>query len=254
MRYEGKVALVTAGASGIGLATVERLVSEGATVAFCDVAEERGRAVEQRLTKAERPVIFIPCDVTSETQVADLVGETVKRFGRIDVAMNVVGGGDLAGERGLPLHLCSLQGWESAIRVSATSTFLCMKHEILAMLQTGGGAIGNVSSMVGVRTSPHTTPGYAMAKAGVVHLTRMAAIRYARDNIRVNVIAPGLTSSPAALSLPGNQLAAMAEEFHPTGRVTTPQSQAAALVWVCSDDARDITGLTIPVDGGWAAT
>ena len=253
MRYANKVALVTAGASGIGLATVERIAAEGGTVLFCDIAEEQGRAHEQRLKDAGHRVRFTPCDVTDEDSVSALVRETVERFGRLDAAFNVVGGHGNDEVIGRPLHECDFASWEGTLRVNLGSAFLCMKHEIAAMLQTGGGAIGNVSSMVGLRYSPHGTPAYASAKAGVAHLTAIAAVEYAQRNIRVNAIAPGLTGTPALKALPPEHLDAIVREFHPTHRLVAPESQAATLAWLCSDDARDVTGLTIPVDGGWFA-
>ena len=130
-----------------------------------------------------------------------------------------------------------------------------MKYEIQQMLKQGGGVIANTTSLAGVRITPHSSPGYVAAKAGVVHLTRYAAVLYAKDNIRVNVIAPGLTATPAVLgAFPTPEARnAIAAEFHPMGRLMTPQELADAFLWVCSDQASGVTGLTIPVDGGWTA-
>lgn len=253
MRYEGKIALVTAGASGIGQATVERLVTEGAKIVFADIAEERGREIERQLKAQGAPVRFMTCDVTDEAQVAALVRSTVEEHGRIDAAFNIVGGQGPNEVIGRPLHECDAASWNRTVEINLGSPFLCMKYEIAEMLKTGGGAIANVSSMVGLRYSQHSVPSYAVAKAGVVHLTAIAAVEYADRNIRVNAVAPGLTATPALRTLPAEQLDGIVRAFHPNGRAAAPESQAATLVWLCSDDAIDITGLTIPVDGGWYA-
>jgi len=253
-RYAGKVALVTAGASGIGLATVERLAAEGATVAFCDIARDRGEAVARGLGEAGRRALFVPCDATDEPAVARMIAEVVERCGRLDVAINNAGGHAQDDRPGAPLHARSLEGWEATVRWCLTSTFICMKHEIAAMLETGGGAIANTSSMAGMRVTPHASPAYTAAKAGVIHLSEMAAVLYAKQNIRVNVVAPGLTGTPAISGkMSAEARAAMVAEFQPMGRLIPPQAQAAAFAWVCSDDAAEVTGLTIPVAGGWAA-
>ncbi|MBV9841534.1 MAG: SDR family oxidoreductase [Sphingomonadaceae bacterium] len=253
-RYAGKVALVTAGASGIGLATVRRLAAEGAAVAFCDIAGERGEAMRRDLAEAGHDALFVPCDATDEGSVVALIDAVVSRFGRLDVAVNVVGGHAAHDRPGPPLHECTLDGWEATVTLCLRSTFLCMKHEIAAMLASGGGAIANTASMAGIRVTPFASPAYTAAKAGVVHLSEMTAVLYARQNIRVNVVAPGLTGTPAIANSTSTAMRdAIVAEYHPTGRLIAAEAQAAAFAWLCSDDAADVTGLTVPVDGGWAA-
>lgn len=153
--------------------------------------------------------------------------------------------------------------------MSLKTTFLCMKHEIIQMLKQGGGAIANTTSLAGLRVTENSTAGYVAAKAGyiaakagyvaakagVAHLTRYAAVLYAKDNIRVNVIAPGLTATPTVLNAFPTEATrnAMAGATMPMGRLMTPEELADAFLWACSDQASGITGLTIPVDGGWAA-
>ena len=130
-----------------------------------------------------------------------------------------------------------------------------MKYEIEQMLKQGGGVIANTTSLAGVRITPHSTPGYVAAKAAVVHLTRYAAVLYAKDNIRVNVVAPGLTGTPKVLGAfsTEQQRNDIAAEFQPMARLMKPEELADAFLWVCSDHATGVTGLNIPVDGGWAA-
>jgi NAD(P)-dependent dehydrogenase (short-subunit alcohol dehydrogenase family) len=255
-RYEGKVALVTGGASGIGRATVEGLAHEGAKVAFTDISGETGHEFERELRSVRgSDVMFVQSDATREADVAVLIEKIVARWGRLDVAINNVGNMGKADVLGVRVHDSTLEAFDSTLDVSLKTNFLGMKYEIAQMLKQGGGVIANTTSLAGVRITPYSTPGYVAAKAGVVHLTRYAAVLYARDNIRVNVIAPGLTETPAVLgAFPTAEARdAIASEFHPMGRMMKPAELADAFLWVCSDQASGITGLTIPVDGGWTA-
>jgi NAD(P)-dependent dehydrogenase (short-subunit alcohol dehydrogenase family) len=254
-RYEGKVALVTGGASGIGKATVEGLVREGAKVAFTDITLEAGTALEAELKAQGGDVMFVRSDSSCEEDVKTLIAKIVERYGRLDVGINNVGNMGAADRLGVRVHDSTLEGFNSTVEINLNSTFLCMKYEIEQMLKQGGGAIANTTSLAGIRVTEHSTPGYVAAKAGIVHLTRYAAVLYAKDNIRVNVIAPGLTATPAVLNAFPTQDArdAMAATTMPMGRMMTPQELADAFLWACSSQASGITGLTIPVDGGWAA-
>jgi NAD(P)-dependent dehydrogenase (short-subunit alcohol dehydrogenase family) len=179
----------------------------------------------------------------------------VGRYGRLDVGINNVGNMGKADVLGVRVHDSTWEGFESTLEVSLKTTFLCMKHEIQQMLKQGGGVIANTTSMAGVRITEHSSPGYTAAKAGVVHLTRYAAVLYAKDNIRVNVIAPGLTETPAVVGAFPTAAArkGIASAFHPMERMMSPEELADAFLWVCSSQASGITGLTIPVDGGWNA-
>jgi NAD(P)-dependent dehydrogenase (short-subunit alcohol dehydrogenase family) len=254
-RYEGKVALVTGGASGIGRATVEGLAREGAKVAFTDITSEAGEAFERELRSQGSDAIFVRSDATREEDVAALVEKVVARWGRLDVGINNVGNMGKADVLGVRVHDSTLEAFDSTLDVSLKTNFLGMKYQIAQMLKQGGGVIANTTSLAGVRITPYSSPGYVAAKAGVVHLTRYAAVLYAKDNIRVNVIAPGLTETPAVIgAFPTAEARnAIADEFHPMGRMMTPAELADAFLWVCSDQASGITGLTIPVDGGWTA-
>jgi NAD(P)-dependent dehydrogenase (short-subunit alcohol dehydrogenase family) len=254
-RFEGKVALVTGGASGIGKATVAGLVREGAQVAFTDITANAGLAFEAELHAQGGEVTFIQSDATREEEVAAVITQIVRRYGRLDVGINNVGNMGKADVLGVRVHDSTLEAFESTLEVSLKTTFLCMKHEIRQMLEQGGGVIANTTSMAGVRITEHSSPGYTAAKAGVVHLTRYAAVLYAKDNIRVNVVAPGLTETPAVVGAFPTAAArnGIASGFHPMGRMMSPEELADAFLWVCSDQATGITGLTIPVDGGWNA-
>jgi NAD(P)-dependent dehydrogenase (short-subunit alcohol dehydrogenase family) len=254
-RYEGKVALVTGGASGIGRATVQGLVQEGAKVVFTDITADAGQAYEAELKAQGGDVMFVRSDATREADVEALMAQLVARYGRLDVACNLVGNMGSTDKLGPMLHESTLDGWEGTMAVSLTSAFLTMKHELKQMMKQGdGGAIANTSSLAGLRVTFNSSPGYVAAKSGLVHLSEYAAVMYAKHNIRVNVIAPGLTATPAVLGMfNAEQRNAMAAETQPMGRMMTPEELADAFLWVCSSQASGITGLTIPVDGGWAA-
>jgi NAD(P)-dependent dehydrogenase (short-subunit alcohol dehydrogenase family) len=254
-RFTGKVALVTGGASGIGKATVTGLVREGAQVAFTDITAEAGRVFEAELQALDGDVMFIQSDATQEDEVEAVIARIVQRYGRLDVGINNVGNMGKADVLGVRIHDSTLEAFDSTLDVSLKSTFLCMKYEIRQMLAQGGGVIANTTSMAGVRITEHSSPAYTAAKAGVVHLTRYAAVLYAKDNIRVNVVAPGLTETPAVVGAfpTADARNAIASDFHPMGRMMSPEELADAFLWICSDQATGITGLTIPVDGGWSA-
>ena len=254
-RYEGKVALVTGGASGIGKATVEGLAREGAKVAFTDITDDAGRALESQLKALGQDVMFVRSDATNEEDVKSLIEKIVARWGRLDVGINNVGNNGKDDVMGVRLHDSTVKGFDSTLEVSLKTNFICMKYEIEQMLKQGGGVIANTTSLAGTRITPHCTPGYVAAKAAVVHLTRWAAVLYAKDSIRVNVVAPGLTGTPAVLNAFPTEEArmAIASEFQPMNRLMKPEELADAFLWVCSDQASGITGLTIPVDGGWSA-
>ena len=253
-RYDGKVALVTGGASGIGKATVEGLVREGAKVAFTDITSDAGQAFESELRARGCDVMFVRSDATHEDDVAALIEQIVSRYGCLDVGINIVGNMGSADKLGPMLHESTLDGWEGTLAVSLTSAFLSMKHELKQMMKQGGGVIANTSSLAGMRVTLNSSPGYVAAKSGLIHLSEYAAVMYAGHNIRVNVVAPGLTATPAVLGVfDAEQYNAILAETQPMGRMMTPGELADAFLWVCSPQASGVTGLTIPVDGGWSA-
>lgn len=253
-RFEDKVGLVTAAAGGIGSVTARAFAAEGAHVVMVDIIDEVGDQLCRSLASEGLSAEYVHCDVTKGADVGDLLATVVSRHSRIDFAANVVGGNSETDLMGVELHEQTDDGWDATVALSLRTTFLCMKHEIASMLRTGGGAIVNVSSMAGLRVTPHATPAYSAAKAGVVHLTRYAAVAYAQRSIRVNVVAPGLTATPNAVAAMGQGLMDQAAaEFHCIPRAATPNEQAAAITWLCSDEAAMVTGHVIPVDGGWDA-
>lgn len=254
-RFAGKVALVTAAAAGIGEATAEAFAREGARVMLSDINEAQGEQAAKRLRDQGADARFVPADGTKEADVERLVRRTVEVFGGLHLAANVIGD-VVGGANGPELHTQSLEGWEGTVAVSLRTTFLCLKHEIAHMIGYGGGVIANVASLAGMLYVPESGAAYSAAKAGVIQLTKFAAVNYAERGIRVNCIAPGTTPT-AAYQKAGPEAAkiliARMLEGHAIKRTIAPSEQAAAILYLCSDDAAMVTGHCLPVDGGWAA-
>jgi len=253
--FSERTALITGGAAGIGEAIVRRMAAEGAQILFCDVNAPAGEALADELRRSGLDVRFAACDVTDEAAVERLVATASEMSGRLDIAVNNVGGfgeGDTSDKR---VHDTDLAVWSATMNLNLTSCFLGMKHQLRPMLSQGMGAIVNITSLAGMRWSPAACPSYAAAKAGVVRLTEYAAVAYAAFGIRVNVVAPGLTATKAVVNAfpDAAERAAMASASQPMNRMIEPAEIADAVLWACSDASSGVTGLTIPVDGGWAA-
>lgn len=247
---EKKVALVTGGASGIGRASVFAFAREGANLVISDIDAKAGEALAAELRRQGREAIFVAADVTREAEVEALIAAAVEKFGRLDAAHNNVGGGS----PNPSITELTESEWDRTFDLSLKSIWLCMKHEIRQMLAQGGGVIVNTAALAGQVITEKASPAYSAAKAGVIHLTRFAAVTHGRHNIRVNAISPGLTETPAVLAaLTPEQLVEVATLCHPIPRMVKPEEQADAVVWLCSDRAAMVNGLVVPVDGGWAA-
>jgi NAD(P)-dependent dehydrogenase (short-subunit alcohol dehydrogenase family) len=250
---EGKIALVTGGASGIGRATAVAMAREGARVAVADRSEEGAAATVALTNTARGQAIAIGGDVTREADVAAMVARTVSAFGRLDCAFNNAGVAPAAvGPGGQRLHELTLTSFDTMLAINLTGVFLCLKYEIAQMLaQGGGGAIVNTASiagLIGLRTSSH----YVAAKHGVVGLTKSAAMEYAEDGIRVNCVNPGYIATPMTketMEARGAEILAKV----PMGRMGIPEEIAEAVVWMCSDKASFMTGASQVVDGGYYA-
>jgi NAD(P)-dependent dehydrogenase (short-subunit alcohol dehydrogenase family) len=254
-RYANKVVLVTAGASGIGAATVDAFAREGARIMVSDINAVGGEAMVERLRSGGIEARFLRADATVEEDVERLIRTTVETYGALHVAANVVG--DVhPGAAGPEFHMQSLLSWEATLAVSLRSVFLSMKHEIAYMIDHGGGAICNVTSLSGLLHVPESGAAYAAAKAGVIRLTKFAAINYAERGVRVNCIAPGVTPTPAYYKAGPEGAKMLIErmlEGHAIKRVIETSEQAAAMLWLCSSEAAMVTGQVLAVDGGWTA-
>jgi len=254
-RFEGKVALVTAAGAGIGAATAEMFAREGARVMLSDINAEAAAAVAERLRGEGHDVAHLGADATAEEHVAALVRKTLETFGALNIAANVVGDAHRDAS-GPDFHQQSLESWEHTQAVSLRSVFLSMKYEIGHMIEHGGGVIANVTSLAAMLYVGASGAAYAAAKAGVIRLTKFAAVSYADRGIRVNCIAPGVTPTDA-YNKAGKELGQMVIdhllEFQPIRRPIATSEQAAAIGWLCSDEAAMVTGHVLPVDGGWTA-
>ena len=251
---EGKVGLVTGAGSGIGRATSLAMARNGAKVAVADVNEEGGRETVDAIEKAGGEAVFVRADVTSGTDVQTMIQATVESFGRLDCAVNNAGISGLPPDgRTYEPHEIPVALWARIINVNLTGVFLCLQQEIAQMLTHGGGAIVNLASiygLVGARGAP-----YVASKHGVVGLTRSFALVYAQQGIRINAVCPGHTETPMVAGV----FAARPEEeerlraTYPVGRLGLPGEIAEAITWLCSDAASFVTGVALPVDGGWTA-
>ncbi len=250
---EGKAALVTGGASGIGRATAVAMAREGARVAVADRTQESAAATVALINAAGGQAVAIGGDVTKETDVAAMVARTVAAFGKIDCAFNNAGiSGRAVGPVGQKTHEMSRESFDGMMAVNLTGVFLCMKHEIAQMLKQGtGGSIVNTSSIAGVVGLP-TASHYVAAKHGVVGLTKTAAMEYARDKIRVNCVNPGYIKTPMTDETMKTRYDELMTKV-PMNRLGIPEEIAEAVVWICSDKASFVTGASHIIDGGYFA-
>ena len=254
MRLKDRIALVTGGASGIGLETAERFLEEGARVVIADLSREGGEAAVAALgAKGHGRPEAVACDVSRPDAVARLVEGIIANHGRIDVLFNNAG-------TFIPneLHEVAVEEWDEVLRVNLTSVYLVSKHVLPHMLARGRGTIVNNCSVAGL-VGDVKSAAYCAAKGAVANLTRAMALDYARKGIRVNAICCGEIETPlfvreaGQLGLSVDQFRARLNEAHPIGRIGRPREAADAVVFLASDDASFITGALLPVDGGYSA-
>ena len=247
---DGKVALVTGGASGIGRAAALLFAGAGARVAVADMSAGGGAETVRLIREMGGNAVFIRADISNARQVEMMVEETVTVFGKLDCAFNNAGI-----EQSLaPIAEIPDGEWERIIGVNLKGTWLCLKHEIRAMLVRGRGAVVNTSSVAGLVGGPFNG-AYAASKHAILGLTRAAALEYASMGIRVNAVCPGMTLTPMIEMITGGDagVEAMITALHPIGRAAFPEEIAHAAVWLCSDEASFITGHALAVDGGFTA-
>ncbi|HEY3096325.1 MAG TPA: glucose 1-dehydrogenase [Acidimicrobiia bacterium] len=243
---EGKAALVTGGGSGVGRASAIAMARAGATVTVADVNEDGGKETAALVLEEGAGVDFVRADVTQPDDVAAMVDKTVARWGYLDCAVNNAGTTGASA----PTADYTLDEWARTIELNLTSVFLCLKHEIPAMLERGG-AIVNMASGAGLVGFPGL-PAYVASKHGVVGLTRAAAMEYAGQGVRINAICPGSTRTPMLEGFIGGdeQVERMLTRPIPVGRLGRPEEIAEAVVWLCSDAASFVVGHALAVDGG----
>jgi NAD(P)-dependent dehydrogenase (short-subunit alcohol dehydrogenase family) len=247
-QFKGKVALVTGGASGIGEACVLALARAGAKVAVIDLNNELGEKVVQDANQAGAEAVFLPVDVSDPQVVEQMVADTVNTFGRLDIAVNNAGIGGEANTTGE----YDIANWKRVIDVNLNSVFYCMRYEIPALLEQGGGAIVNMASILG-SVGFATAPAYVAAKHGMVGLTKTAALEYGRQGLRINSVGPGFIKTPLLADSLDDETQTYLAGLHALGRMGTAEEVANLVTFLCSDEASFLTGGYYLVDGGYTA-
>jgi len=251
---EGKIALVTGGASGIGRATAGIFAREGAKVVVADVLEEGGAETARMIEDAGGEAAFVRCDVTDPGSVEALVKRVVELHGRLDCAFNN------AGIEGVPNARVAdneVENFDRIIGVNLKGVFLCMKYEIPVMLEQGGGAIVNTGSSSGISAEAGMAV-YSASKGGVLQITKAAAVEYARSGIRINAVCPGGVATPMVERIAGQSVADFRGQFMlpprlSRGQIGAPSEIGEAVAWLASEQASFITGHCMSVDGGLTA-
>ncbi len=254
MKLADRVAIITGSAEGIGRGCALVFADQGARVVVADRNEQAGMATAQAIEASGGRAIFTAVDVSSPEQAQAMVRQAVTAFGRLDILVNNAGiGGRKLGDG--PIHACTIEAWDAVMNVNLRGTFLACKFAIPELLRTGGNivTISSVLGMVGTQ-GLFDTHAYAASKAGLIGLTRAIAAHYARQHLRANVIAPGLVDTQMASRTKSNPALLQQVEFwQPLGPLIEVTDVAQAAVFLASDDAKFITGVVLPVDGGWTA-
>jgi NAD(P)-dependent dehydrogenase (short-subunit alcohol dehydrogenase family) len=245
--FEGKVALVTGASGGIGRATALAFAASSAQVLVADVDEAGGAATVELIAAAGGTAVFQHCDVSQADRVKAMVARAVAEFGRLDFAHNNAGINSITADE------YDDTVWERSIAINLTGVMRCMREEADVMLAQGSGAIVNTASINGLVGNP-SQPAYTAGKHGVVGLTRHAALRWARSGIRVNCVCPGVIETPMTDSVAADpKIRAIMESMTPMGRMGQAEEIAAAVLWLCSDQASFVTGHPLVIDGGAVA-
>ncbi|WP_410659739.1 3-oxoacyl-ACP reductase [Amycolatopsis sp. lyj-112] len=245
-RFEGRVAVITGGSSGIGLATAKRLASEGAKVVIGDISAEAGKAAADEVGG-----LFVQADVTDAEQVEALFQTTVDEFGSVDVAFNNAG---ISPPEDDSILTTGIDAWEKVQKVNLTSVYLCCKAVLPHMRRQGKGSIINTASFVAVMGAATSQISYTASKGGVLAMSRELGVQFARENIRVNALCPGPVNTPLLKELFAKdpERAARRLVHVPVGRFAEPEEIAGAVAFLASDDASFITASQFLVDGGIA--
>ena len=245
----GDVALITGAGSGLGQAVAQRFGEAGASVVVADIDDEGGGRTVERIRDAGGEALFCEADVSDPGAVETIVDVATEEYGGLDYAVNNAG---ISGEPA-PIGEQSLENWQQVIGVNLSGVFHGLRYEIPALLEHGGGAIVNMSSVAGNVASPQLAP-YVASKHGVLGLTKNAAVEYSEEDIRVNAVCPGIIGTPLTEgSDDDSEMVAQAKAATPMNRLGKPTEIADAIMWLCSDEASYVTGEAINVDGGYVS-
>ena len=245
-----KVAVITGGATGIGKSTAMLLASKGIKVVISGRREAVGQKAIEEIRAQGGDAAFIAADVDNETQVGQMIGFAVKKYGRLDLAVNNAG---ISNET-KTIGDSDPAKFQAMLQTNVMGVYLCMKYEIQQMLKNGGGSIVNLASIAGLNGIPYAGP-YAATKHAVVGLTKSGALDYATQNIRINAVAPGAikTDIIAGSIAQGQYDEATISAMHPMARMGNPEEIAHGIAWLLSDEASFVTGHILNIDGGFQA-
>ena len=252
MKFEGKVVVIPGATSGLGKNAALRFAAEGARVVFGGRREREGAEIVEEIADQGGSSLFVRCDVSSSADVAALIGRAISEYGRLDMAYNVAG---VPGDAFTKFADYDEAQWQQTIDINLTGMFYCMKHEITALKEFGGGAIVNMSSVAGLGATPGGA-AYVASKHAIIGMTKTAALDYAADGIRVNAIAPGVVKTEmmerGIRQVPDLEAQMLAHQ--PIGRLGSMDEVTNAAMWLCSDAASFVTGATLAVDGAYLLT
>jgi A-factor type gamma-butyrolactone 1'-reductase (1S-forming) len=248
--FDDKVVIVTGGSSGLGAAAALQFARAGAKVVIAARRKEEGQAVVREIERLGSEGLFVQTDVAKRGDIANLVEQTIARFGRLDCAVNNAG---IAGPVTVPVADIEEEDWDQLMSINLKGVWMCMKYEIPAMLKHGNGAIVNVSSIYGSKPGEVGNAPYCTSKFGVIGLSKTAAIDYGQQGIRINVVSPGFSHSEMvdAFADAAPDLARTLVGRHSAqNRLGAAEDIAEAITWLCSDAARFVNGAVLAVDGG----
>ena len=249
MRLEGKVAIISGGARGMGASEAKLFAREGAKVVIGDVLEDEGRKTEAEINETGGQALFVRLDVTSQADWDAIVATAVQRFGGLDILVN--NAGILVSSS---IEDMTVEMWDQVMDVNAKGVFLGTKAAIVQMKRTGGGSIINISSISGMIGQDNTNAGYNASKGAVRIFTKSAAVQYASENIRVNSIHPGPIATPmTAAGRDDPDRVRLTEERTPMGRYGEPEEVAYGVLFLASDESSYMTGSELVIDGGYTA-